>query len=144
MEPAANAMTALKRLLTAADDGRLDRFCEEHSIQILGAFGSTVAHHRGRANPGAREPEDLDVAVRFSGPADPVAVVNGLMDLTDYDHVDLVVLNDALPVLRVEALLGLGLYEDRDGAWANAQIAALGEFRDTAHLRRLNLITLAS
>lgn len=144
MDPTADAMTALDRLIAAADDGRLDRFCEQHGIQLLGAFGSTVAHHLGQSGPGARGPEDLDVAVRFAGEGDPVVVINGLMDLTEFDHVDLAVLNDALPVLRVEAFLGLGLYEDRDGAWANAQIAAFGEFRDTAHLRRLNLMTLAS
>lgn len=133
-----DALNALERLRTAADDGKLDALCEEHAVDLLGVFGSAVRRHRQGGPPG-----DLDVAVRFVEHGDPVALVNALIDLTGYDHVDLAVLNDALPVLRVEALTGLGLYERNEGGWAVAQMAALGEFRDTAHLRRLNLETLA-
>lgn len=135
-----DAMAAFATLRDAADQGRLDALCEEHGVELLGVLGSAVRKSR---DPDSADPRDLDVAVRFIGAGDPVALTNALMDMTRYDGIDLVVLNDALPVLRAEALTGLGLYESTPGAWVTAQMAALAEFRDTAHLRRMNLETLA-
>jgi predicted nucleotidyltransferase len=142
MRQPVDPIAALERLRAASDDGRLDRMCEDHGVDLLGVFGSAVRRWRDSTAPA---PQDLDVMVRFrqGTVGDPLALINELMDLTGFDHVDLAIINDALPVLRVEALTGLGLYEEHDGQWAVAQMAALGEFRDTAHLRRLNLETLA-
>lgn len=142
MLPSVDPVTALERLRAAVDDGRLDAICEQHGVDLLGVFGGAVRKWRDASAP---EPHDLDIAVRFVEGTDghSLALLNALMDVTDFDGVDLAVINDALPVLRVEALTGLGLYERTSGGWAIAQMAAIGEFRDTAHLRRLNLETLA-
>lgn len=134
------ASDGLQRLLAGADDGTLEQLCERLGIDLLGAFGSAV---RQLHDPEAPDPHDLDIAVRFTGDSDILDVVNGLMDLTGIDDVDVAVLNRGGPVIRFEALSGLGLYEREPAAWATAQMAAIAEFHDTAHLRRLDLEALA-
>jgi predicted nucleotidyltransferase len=133
-------LAALDRLLTAAERGEVDSLCERHGVQLLGVFGSAVRRRQGAEGP---EPHDLDVAVSFAGPARVLELLDDLVGLTDYDGIDLAVLDGANPVLRAEGLTGIGLYERTAGAWATAQMAALAERRDTAHLRRLDLEALA-
>ncbi|MGH9213384.1 MAG: nucleotidyltransferase family protein [Acidimicrobiales bacterium] len=134
-------MAALDRLLAATSRGEIDTICERHRVELLGVFGSAVRHHYGH---NARPPRDLDVAVSFAGSHRPILeLLDDLVAITDYDGIDLAVLDGANPVLRAEALTGIGLYERTGGAWATAQMAALAERRDTAHLRRLDLQALA-
>lgn len=69
--------------------------------------------------------------------------VGDLIDLAGHDRLDVAVLNEAHPVLRAAGLTGIGLVERDRGAWATAQMAALAEWRDTKHLRQLDLKALA-
>jgi hypothetical protein len=46
-------------------------------------------------------------------------------------------------VMRAEALTGIGLYERRSGQFAEAQIAAVGERRDTDDRHRRTLATMS-
>jgi hypothetical protein len=71
------------------------------------------------------------------------AFVDALTTITRFDRVNVGVLNGAGPTLRARALTGRGLYENERGAYAIAQMAALGEWRDTAKLRRLDLRRMA-
>lgn len=125
---------ALATLRAAATDGRLDVLCERHRIRILTVFGSAV-----------RRPEtarDLDVAVAVEHGADfdLLAFIADLADLTRSDDLDVMVLNRAGPVARERGLVGcLALYESAPGAYAQAQMAAVGERLDTAWLRALDL-----
>lgn len=135
------AMDALERLREAAGSGELDRLCDELGVDLLVAFGSTTRTDR-RA-----EPHDLDVAVRLrlGAPSDRVDVINALIDLTHFTEVDVVDLAVAGPVLRARALgpEGEPLFEADPGGFALAQMAALTEAMETAHLRRLDLDLLA-
>jgi predicted nucleotidyltransferase len=133
-------VAALDRLLGATERGEVDALGERHGIELLGVFGSAV---RRLHDPDAPPPRDLDLAVRLGAESDLLALIADLVDLAGYDGVDVAVLNGAESVLRSEALSGIGLYERETGAWATAQMAALAERRDTAHLRRLDLEALA-
>jgi predicted nucleotidyltransferase len=138
---ASRASDGLQRVLTAADDGTLEQLCRRHGIDLLGVFGSAV---RQLHDPEAPDPHDLDIAVRFTGDNDILEVVNDLTNLAGLDEVDIAVLNRGGPVIRTSALTGLMLYEEQPGAWVRAQMAAIAEWQDTAHLRRLQRELLAS
>lgn len=70
---------------------------------------------------------------------DLIGLYDDLTVLTGCELLDVAVLNGAPPTLRARALCGEGLYELEAGDYAVAQMAALAEYRDTAHLRRLEL-----
>ncbi len=132
---------AFEQLVELASHGELDEICERYGVRVLSAFGSATQP------AGVRPPDDLDLGVSF---VDPVLGRRGriklwseLVDLTGCEVIDLVVLDIDDPVLRAEALTGFGLYENIRGAFAESQIAAVGERRDTAHLRRMNLELMA-
>jgi predicted nucleotidyltransferase len=115
----------------------IDSLCERFAIQLLTLFGSAV-------DPTVTSPGDLDIAVQgASDDVDVLGLTDALVALTHCDSVDVTVLNRARPVVRAKALCGIGLYEHTSGALARAQMAALGEWRDTAWLRRLDLERLA-
>lgn len=129
------ARDARRRLQGAAASGELDAICTRLGVRLLGVFGS-ASRDDGPAG-------DLDVAVLFRAEPRQLELLDALSELTNYDRIDLAVLDRADPVLRSEALVGLPLYEDEPGAWAIAQMAALAERRDTAWLRALELDRLA-
>ena len=136
----ASPLEALGRLRAAADDGRLDALCAAYGVRLLGVFGSVA----GPPTPDAgADPHDIDVAVSFEGPSQAVPLLDELTALTDCDAVDLVVIDGASPVLRAEAMCGLGLFENEAGLWARTQMSALAERRDTQPLRDLDLRALA-
>lgn len=124
----------LLRLRAAAASGKLDALCARYRIAVLTAFGSAVR------DPGSAR--DLDVAAlpERGCTLDTPALVVDLVDLTGVQDVDLADLSRAGPVLRERALVGcVPLFEHVSGAYAAAQIAAVGERVDTDANRRLNL-----
>jgi predicted nucleotidyltransferase len=125
---------ALGRLTSAAESGELERLCREYDVVLVVVFGSAIDADAG--------PRDLDVAVRFA-PYDPTRVIDfldRLSALVGSGAVDLLVINNAGPVVRERALVpGIPLYEGQPGAYANAQIAAVMERMETDHMRRLDL-----
>jgi predicted nucleotidyltransferase len=138
-----DARTALSVLVAAALDGRLDALCEPLGVALMSAFGS--ATHQS-----LHEPRDLDIGVSFRRhgqvalvSAPRLALWTALVDLTGYEGIDVVVIDGDNPVLRAEALNGVALYEHHCDQFAEARIAAVGEQRDTAHLRRRNLELMA-
>lgn len=130
------AIEAAQRLVAAVGDGTIDELCQRRRVRLLALFGSA-------ASGTATADSDLDVAVEWLTDGDVVELVDALTVITDFDRVDLAVLNGAGPTLRARALTGRGLYEDERGAFAVAQMAALAEWRDTAWLRRLDLERMA-
>lgn len=132
---AADAREALKLLRRAAADSTLDAILDPLGVRLLGAFGSAT---RPDGNPG-----DLDIAVTFDGPPQVLRLIDALVALTGFDRVDLAVVDGSHPVLDAEALCGEPIFEARPGAFAEAQMAALGHRRDTDWLRRLDLEQLA-
>jgi predicted nucleotidyltransferase len=138
----AQARVALEALVEASRDGRLDEICERFDVAVMSVFGSAIVES-------SIEPNDLDVGVIFRRDAVPgttkrrLKLWSALVDLVGYEAVDLVNLDVDNPVLRAEALTGLPLYESVRGEYAEAQIAAVGERRDTAAMRRRNLELMA-
>jgi predicted nucleotidyltransferase len=138
----ASARSALAVLVSASRDGRLDEICERFDVAVMSAFGSAIVDS-------SIEPNDLDVGVIFRRDAAPgttkrrLELWSALVDLVGYEAVDLVNLDVDNPVLRAEALTGMPLYEYVRGEYAEAQIAAVGERRDTAAMRRRNLELMA-
>ncbi len=150
---------ALARLVEAATSGELDELCERHGVRLLGAFGSATrsigpAHRGAPADPGApgvphspatpTMPRDLDIAVSFGVGIDErrrdiLGLLDDLVVLTGCDVLDIAVLDGADPVLRAEALVGVPLFEDRAGAYTEAQMSAIAERYDTQWLRDLDL-----
>jgi predicted nucleotidyltransferase len=111
---------------------------DRHRVDLLVAFGSAVDPAR------SADAEDLDVAVVLRPGADRLAVTTGLMELVEYDRVDVMDLRRASQTGRVEALVrGVPLYEREDGDFAREQMAAVGVYLDTEWLRRWNLELLA-
>lgn len=133
---AADARTALERLRRALDAGELDPRLAALGVRVLGAFGSATRDDG--------EAHDLDVGVVFSGPARVLELIDLLVEVTGFDAVDLAVIEGHHPVLDAEALCGIPLYESEPGAYAIAQMAALGHRRDTAPFRALDLARLAA
>jgi predicted nucleotidyltransferase len=133
-------MVALERLQHAARSGDLDVLCSRLGVRLLGVFGSAARRARDHLAPA---PRDLDVSVSFIGPPRELELLGELTRLTGCDLIDLAVLDGAHPLLRAAGFVGVGLYEHEAGAWATAQMAALAEYRDTAHLRRLDIEALA-
>ncbi len=128
---------ALARLRQMAESGELDELCERHGLELMVAFGSAT---RGDV----AQPDDLDVAVRFAGDGDLVALTSDLIRQLHYDAVDVMDLGRAGIVARAEALaVCVPLYERRRGMFAAAQMAAVGQRLDTQWLRRLSLELMA-
>jgi predicted nucleotidyltransferase len=130
------ATEAAQRLVSAVADGTIDELCQRRRVRFLALFGSAAAET-------ATADSDLDVAVEWLTDGDVVELVDCMTLITNFDRVDVAVLNGAGPTLRARALTGRGLYENERGAFAVAQMAALAEWRDTAWLRRLDLERMA-
>lgn len=123
--------------LRAAVGGELTELCAQHQVELLVAFGSAV-------KPG-REPNDLDLAVRFTA-AQPnvLGLLDTISTLAGTSRLDLMNLGTAHPVAKERALVGgVPLHEGRPGAFALAQMAAITERMDTDWLRRIDLELMA-
>lgn len=131
---------ALEILYESSTDGRLGALCDQHGLDLVVVFGSA-------ANPAVHEPNDLDIAVRFSQGvgADLVATTNDLIELVDNEAMDVLDLGRADVVARSRALSPpfVALYEREKGQFALTQMAALTEAMETSHMRRRDLELLA-
>ena len=134
----ATARDALGVLRQAAEDGRLDALCARHGVRLLTVFGSAI-------DPSAPEPGDLDVAVLFRDDSpDVVAFLMALVDLTGYEHVDVMDLRRAGPVARAAGLERCEpLFEDTEYLFTHEQLRAIQDRMDTAWLREIELRRLA-
>lgn len=130
-----DARVALKRLRRTLDAGGVDHELDGLGVVVMGAFGSAI-----RAGD---DPADLDIGVGFDGPVRLLEVIDLLVATTGYDRIDVAVIDGEHPVLDAAALSGVPLYERNRSDFAEAQMAALGHFRDTARFRRLDLERMA-
>jgi predicted nucleotidyltransferase len=99
------------------------------ALDLLVLFGSTVKGRR-------RARSDLDIAVRFDGPADLDAVYLALAGRLGTDRLDLIDLRRAGPILAFEiARSGRLLFERRPGTFREFQSLAWRRYCDTTKLR---------
>lgn len=122
-------------LKSAAATGALDEICEQHGVEVMGAFGS--------ATRDGGDPHDLDIAVRFIGAQKVLQLLDAVIVLTEFDGLDLATLDGSDPLIEAEGLCGVPLYECERGRFAERQMAALTMRWDTAWLRELELHRLA-
>ncbi len=91
-------------------------------------------------------PGDIDIAVGFVPGAqrDLLGVIEALGELVPGEHLDVMDLDRAGPVARVEALVGgRVLFESGPCVFTRRELQALGEYLDTAYLREALLRELA-
>jgi predicted nucleotidyltransferase len=141
MTSGCDPLTAVDRLVTASTDGTVGALVDRLGLRLLGVFGSAARQHRF-PDPSAPAPHDVDVMASFAGRPRLLQLIDALVVLTGCDAIDVAVIDGADPVLRAEAMVGIGLYEREPGAYATTQMAAFAERRDTAHLRHLSLEAL--
>jgi len=116
-----------EKQLTANDRQRLaDALSKNHHILAAWHFGSTK---HGNIRPGA----DIDIGVLF----DRMPSLDELTDLRvaiqdalDFDEIDLVVLNEASPILRFEAVSGAPVYTSDVEARAEFASLTAREYED--------------
>jgi predicted nucleotidyltransferase len=76
--------------LTAVADGTIDELCRRRRVRLLALFGSA-------ASGTATADSDLDVAVEWLTDGDVVGLVDDLTVITNFDRVDVAVLDGAGP-----------------------------------------------
>lgn len=128
---------AADHLLELAERGEIDELFRRHGVIVAVLFGSS-------AELSTETPGDLDIGVLPSAaPVDMLGLLDELAEVCGSDRIDLVDLGRASIVLRSEALVGIPLFEDRQGRFVNEQLRALGERMSTEWMRRLDLELMA-
>ncbi len=128
---------AADHLLELAERGEIDELFRRHGVIVAVLFGSS-------AELSTETPGDLDIGVLPSAaPVDMLGLLDELAAVCGSDRIDLVDLGRASIVLRSEALVGIPLFEDRQGRFVNEQLRALGERMSTEWMRRLDLELMA-
>jgi predicted nucleotidyltransferase len=116
-----------EKQLTANDRQRLaDALSKNHHIVAAWHFGSTK---HGNIRPGA----DIDIGVLFDRmpSLDELADLRAaIQDALDFDEIDLVVLNEASPILRFEAVSGAPVYTSDVEARAEFVSLTAREYED--------------
>ena len=107
----------------------LDPLCGQYHLRLIIVFGSTVT--------GSRGPEsDVDLALLADAPLDLVAVTTDVIRLLHTDHVDVVDLRRASPLLAMEvARHGRLVYERQPGVHIEFISLAVRRYIDTKKLR---------
>jgi predicted nucleotidyltransferase len=117
---------------------QMKQICTDNGVELAYLFGSQA---EGKAGPLS----DVDIAVLL-GPhvareqwfKVQLDLMGALMSLFHRDDVDVVILNQATPVLAHEVVQsGQILYEARPGIRTDFELASLRRYVDTEPLRRL-------
>ena len=111
---------------------------QQHPVQLAYLFGS-------QATGWTHAESDVDIAVLLEASltaderfTEQLTLIGALSDLFGTDHVDVVVLNEASPLLAYEVLhTGVLLYCPNDDTRVDFQVRALCAYEDTAPLRNL-------
>ncbi len=117
---------------------RLERLFQGHPVLLAFVFGSRATDH-------VHPESDVDVAVLFAESlsadarySERLALTGELSQLFRSDRIDVVVLNEAPPLLAYEALRnGVCVYSVSDGVRIEFQIRTVREYEDTSSLRRI-------
>ena len=128
-------------MFTEKELGELKELFVKHGVVLAYLFGS---HAKGTA----RASSDVDIAVLlpYDTPRSKffdvrLALTNDLMDLLHKNEIDVVVLNEATPLLSYEIVVnGKVLYEDQVlHPKVDFIVRTSKRYADTAHFRKLSL-----
>ncbi|SHJ54540.1 type VII toxin-antitoxin system MntA family adenylyltransferase antitoxin [Paramaledivibacter caminithermalis] len=115
---------------------KLNRIVSFYNIKLMYVFGS-YAKDKNNKN------SDLDIAVLLEKEYNPIVKLNIIGDLVEIfkrDDIDLVILNDANPVLRHQIIKhGKILYEDSEETKVNFEVKVLKEYMDMEHFRKTQM-----
>jgi predicted nucleotidyltransferase len=115
-------------------DAIKDVLARSAEVKLAYIFGSCA---RGDTGPLS----DVDVAVFLDSRVDPFAFRLRLMETLSRalrtEHLDLVILNDASPVLRYEVVREGRVIKEDKAARVEFETRALAEYLDTAHMRNV-------
>jgi predicted nucleotidyltransferase len=115
-------------------DAIKDVLARSAEVKFAYIFGSCA---RGDTGPLS----DVDVAVFLDSRVDPFAFRLRLMETLSRalrtEHLDLVILNDASPVLRYEVVREGRVIKEDKAARVEFETRALAEYLDTAHMRNV-------
>lgn len=135
LDPWGHSVTHLIKGLPRYDPARLAAACEALGARLLVLFGS-----RSTGSPPPAPESDLDLAVRL----DPSGAAPGLWECHQQlaevfpnQTLDLVLLNDADPLLRHEVMRGGTLLYGEIDEFLEYRAYAYRDFADSADLREL-------
>jgi predicted nucleotidyltransferase len=108
---------------------RLIPLFEEEGLQLILVFGSVVTGT-------THEKSDIDLAFLFDRPVDIVSLTNRVIRLLHTDHVDVIDLKHASPLLKFSAVdKGRLIYEKSPGLFNEFCSLAFRMYVDTKKLR---------
>ena len=109
---------------------------EKYDIKLVYIFGS-YAKGTNKKN------SDLDIAVFLGGdyaPFKKLELIGDLIEIFKRDDVDLVVLNEANPVLRHQVIkYGKIIFEESEEVRVNFEVQTLREYMDMEYFRRVQM-----
>lgn len=109
---------------------------EKYDIKLIYIFGS-CAKGTNKKN------SDLDIAVLLGGdyaPFKKLELIGDLIEIFKRDDVDLVVLNEANPVLRHQVIkYGKIIFEESEEVRVNFEVQTLREYMDMEYFRKVQM-----
>lgn len=115
---------------------KLDMIVSFYNIKLLYVFGSYAKNKNNKKS-------DLDIAVLLDSQYDPIIKLNIIGDLVEIfnrEDIDLVILNNANPVLRHQIIKhGKVLYMDSEETKVNFEVKSLKEYMDMEHFRKTQM-----
>lgn len=112
---------------------KLNMLVSLYNIKLLYVFGSYAKNKSNRKS-------DLDIAILLEDGYNPTIklnIIGELVDIFNRDDVDLVILNNANPVLKHQIIKhGIVLYEESEEIKVNFEVRVLKEYMDMEHFRK--------
>lgn len=114
----------------------LSGLLKDYKIKLIYIFGS---YAKGNNN----ENSDLDIAVLLEdtyNPLDKLSLIGALIDIFRRNDIDLVILNEASPVLRHQVIkYGKLAYKEDEDIKVNFEVKVLREYMDMEPFRRTQM-----
>ena len=115
---------------------KLNMLVSFYNIKLLYVFGSYAKNKSNRKS-------DLDIAILLEDGYNPTIklnIIGELVDIFNRDDVDLVILNNANPVLKHQIIKhGIVLYEESEETKVHFEVRVLKEYMDMEHFRKTQM-----
>ncbi len=115
---------------------KLNMLVSFYNIKLLYVFGSYAKNKSNKKS-------DLDIAILLEDGYNPTIklnIIGELVDIFNRDDVDLVILNNANPVLKHQIIKhGIVLYEESEETKVYFEVRVLKEYMDMEHFRKTQM-----